>query len=96
MKRSLGKVAAQQVMRFRLAHLEVLPEVAEAEADDADCREVHSVDVFFDDKVFAEAKRKLSVYKADMPQEASTFRIWEGEDARRVRGLLVCRDVHPF
>lgn len=83
-------------MRFRLAHLEVLPEVAEAEADDADCREVHSVDVFFDDKVFAEAKRKLSVYKADMPQEASTFRIWEGEDARRVRGLLVCRDVHPF
>lgn len=87
---------AQQVMRFRLAHLEVLPQVAEAEADNADCREVHSVDVFFDDAVFAGAKRKLSVYKADMPQEASTFRIWEGEDARRVRGLPVCRCVCPF
>lgn len=82
-------------MRFRLAHLDVLPEVAEAEGDDADSREVHSVDVFFHDTVFAEAKRKLSVYKADMPQEASTFRIWEGEDARRVRGLLVCQGVCP-
>lgn len=76
-------------MRFRIAHLDVLPEVAEAEADNADCRKVHSVDVFFDETVFAEAKRKLSIYKADMPQEASTFHIWEGEEARKVRGLPV-------
>ncbi|KAH0838765.1 hypothetical protein J3R83DRAFT_7140 [Lanmaoa asiatica] len=105
LKRSLGKAAAQQVMRFRLAHLEVLPEVAEAEADDADCREVHSVDVFFDTRVFAEAKRKLSVYKTDMPQEASTFHIWEGEDARRRYNLsslsvgcitTLAGAVHPY
>lgn len=96
MKQSIGKAAAQQIIRFRLAHLEVLPEVAEAEANDADCREVDSVDVFFDEAVFAGAKRKLSVFKADMPEEASTFRIWEGEVARKVRGLPVYRGVCAF
>lgn len=64
----------------------MLLEVAETEADDADCRKVHSVEVFFDETLFVEAKRKLSIYKADMPQEASTYRIWEGESARKVRG----------
>jgi hypothetical protein len=78
-------------MRFRLAHLEVLPEVAKAETIDADCREVDSVDVFFDKAVFAGAKRKLSVFRADMPEEASTFHIWEGEVARKVRGLPAYR-----
>lgn len=87
LKRSLGKAAAQQIMRFRNAHLGVLLEVAKAEADNADCRPVDSVDVFFDETVFTEAKRKLSVFEAEMPEEANTFRIWEGEDARRVREL---------
>lgn len=93
LKQSLGKAAAQQIMRFRIAHLEVLIEVAEADASDSDCREVHSVDVFFDERVFAEAKRKLSIFEADMPEEASTFRIWEGEEARKVRESPVYR-VH--
>ena len=83
-------------MHFRLAHLEVLPEVAEQEAKDADCREVHSVDVFFDEAVFAGAKRKLSVFEADMPEESSRYRIWEGDVARKVRGLPVCWGVCPF
>lgn len=76
-------------MRFRLAHLDVLFKVAEAEADNAECRKVHSVDVFFDETVFAEAKRKLGIFKADMPDESSPFRIWGGEEARKVRGLRV-------
>lgn len=71
-------------MRFRLAHLQVLPEVAEAEADNADCREVEAVDVYFDETVFAEARRKLSIYKADMPQEAKAHYVWEGVEARNV------------
>ena len=96
MKQSLGKAAAQQIMHFRLAHLEVLPEVAEQEAKDADCREVHSVDVFFDEAVFAGAKQKLSIFEADMPEESSRYRIWEGDVGRKVRGLPVCWGVCPF
>ncbi|KAF8555922.1 DAO-domain-containing protein [Imleria badia] len=82
LKRSLGKAAARQIIRFRLAHLDILLEIAEAEANDADCREVQSVDVYFDDTTFVEAKRKLGIFKTDMPEEASPFRIWEGQDAR--------------
>ncbi|KAG6369806.1 FAD dependent oxidoreductase-domain-containing protein [Boletus reticuloceps] len=105
LKRSLGKAAAQQIMRFRLAHLDVLLETAKTEADGADCREVESVDVFFDDTVFAEAKRKLSVFEEDMPEEASANRIWEGEDAQKrynlsalAVGCVTTRAgaVHPY
>lgn len=54
---------------------------------------MQTVDVFFDEAVFAEAKRKLNIYKADMPQEAAPYHVWEGEDARRVRGSLVARHM---
>ncbi|KAG9310367.1 hypothetical protein JVU11DRAFT_9500 [Chiua virens] len=87
LKREFGKTTAQQIIRFRLAHFDVLSEVAAEEAKDADCREVQTVDVFFDELVFAEAKRKLAVYKADMPQEATPYCVWEGDEARVVRGL---------
>ncbi|KIJ60575.1 hypothetical protein HYDPIDRAFT_46094, partial [Hydnomerulius pinastri MD-312] len=87
LKQSIGTRAAQQIMRFRLAHLEVLAKVADAEADSADCREVQAVDVFFDGVVFAEAKRKLSVYKADLPQEAKAYEVWEGANAQKTFNL---------
>ncbi|KIK81486.1 hypothetical protein PAXRUDRAFT_754602 [Paxillus rubicundulus Ve08.2h10] len=105
LKQRLGSSSAQQIMRFRLAHLQVLPEVAEAEADNADCREVEAVDVYFDETVFAEAKRKLSIYKADMPQEAKTYHVWEGVEARNkfslsplAVGCIATRAgaIHPY
>ena len=82
-------------MCFRRAHLDLLLGIAEAESDDANCREVQSVDVFFDESVFAEAKRKLSVYEADMLDEAGTFHVWEGERARKVCEYLN-EGVHSF
>ncbi|KAF9221301.1 DAO-domain-containing protein [Gyrodon lividus] len=105
LKRSLGAPTAQQIMHFRLAHLEVLPEVAQAEADGADCREVEAVDVYFDETVFAEARRKLNIYKADMTQEAKTYRVWEGAEARNqfslsplAVGCITTRAgaIHPY
>ncbi|KIJ21260.1 hypothetical protein PAXINDRAFT_64511 [Paxillus involutus ATCC 200175] len=105
LKQRLGSSSAQQIMRFRLAHLQVLPEVAEAEADNADCREVEAVDVYFDETVFAEARRKLTIYKADMPQEAKTYHVWEGVEARNkfslsplAVGCIATRAgaIHPY
>ncbi|KAF9235862.1 FAD dependent oxidoreductase-domain-containing protein [Melanogaster broomeanus] len=105
LKQSLGLRRAQQIMRFRLAHLEVLSAVAEEEPDSADCREVETVDVHFHETAFVEAKRKLSIYKEDMPHEASTYRVWEGEEARNryslsplAVGCITTRAgaVHPY
>ncbi|KAG6333659.1 hypothetical protein ID866_5429 [Astraeus odoratus] len=81
LKIKLGKSAAQQIIRFRLAHLPILRSVGEDESPNADCRAVEAVDVYYDKETFDEAKRMLEVYKADMPEEAGPYTCVEGEAA---------------
>ncbi|KAI5992876.1 FAD dependent oxidoreductase, partial [Pisolithus albus] len=69
LKNTLGLRAAQHIIRFRLAHLEIQQRVGETDAPDADCRTVEAVDVYYDEETFEEAKRLLKVYKRDMPVE---------------------------
>ncbi|KAH7884108.1 FAD dependent oxidoreductase-domain-containing protein [Phlebopus sp. FC_14] len=87
LKQTLGTYAAQQIMRFRRAHVDILHSVAKAEADDADCRDVTAVDVFFEDTVYREAKRLVEVFKADMPQEGADFECLDGDHARQKYNL---------
>lgn len=84
LKNTLGLRAAQHIIRFRLAHLEIQQRVGETDAPDADCRTVEAVDVYYDEETFEEAKRLLKVYKRDMPVEGQQYECVVGEAARKV------------
>lgn len=49
------------------------------------CREVESFDVYFDVKMFEDAKRLLDAWKQDMPVEARDYISLEGANASEVR-----------
>ena len=78
------------LIRFRLQHIAELLNVA-AEEDaikESQCREVESLDVYFDQHLFEQAKNQLSNWKADMPVESKNFNWEEGETAAQVRTFL--------
>ncbi|KIK22144.1 hypothetical protein PISMIDRAFT_514201 [Pisolithus microcarpus 441] len=105
LKNTLGLRAAQHIIRFRLAHLEIQQRVGETDAPDADCRTVEAVDVYYDEETFEEAKRLLKVYKRDMPVEGQQYECVVGEAARKryhlseyALGCIATRAgaVHPY
>lgn len=105
LKNTLGLRAAQHIIRFRLAHLEIQRHIGQTDAADADCREVEAVDVYYDEETFEEAKRLLKVYKRDMPVEAEPYECLGGEAARKryqlseyALGCITTRAgaVHPY
>ncbi|KAG5634488.1 hypothetical protein H0H81_001775 [Sphagnurus paluster] len=81
LKAKYGQTVAQQIMRFRLAHVAQLREAAAAEGllADSQCREVETFDVFHDARLYAESKARLAVYHADLPVEVARYKIHEGE-----------------
>ncbi|KAH7920486.1 FAD dependent oxidoreductase [Leucogyrophana mollusca] len=83
MKRQFGIDMAKAIMRFRLSHLEEMKRVAAEEhlVEESQCREVEAVDVYFDQGLFEKAKRKLEVYRRDMPVESSSYRVFEASEA---------------
>ena len=77
------------LIRFRLQHISELLSVA-AEEDaikESQCREVESLDVYFDRHLFEQAKKQLLAWKEDMPVESQNFSWEEGEEAVKVRHL---------
>ncbi|KAI6137415.1 FAD dependent oxidoreductase [Pisolithus sp. B1] len=105
LKNTLGLRAAQHIIRFRLAHLEIQRRVGETDAPDADCREVEAVDVYYDEETLEEAKRLLKVYKRDMPVEGQQYECVVKEAARKryhlseyALGCIATRAgaVHPY
>lgn len=90
LKKKYGKEQAMMLIRFRLQHISELLSVA-AEEDaikESQCREVESLDVYFDRHLFDQAKKQLLGWKADMPVESQDFSWEEGEEAAQVRDNL--------
>ncbi|KAG5650074.1 hypothetical protein H0H81_000880 [Sphagnurus paluster] len=83
LKAKHGPAIAQQVIRFRLAHLTHIREAAAEDGvlADSQCREVEAFDVFHDARLYAASKAKLAAYCADLPAESADYKIYEGEAA---------------
>ncbi|TFK36432.1 FAD dependent oxidoreductase [Crucibulum laeve] len=107
LKEKYGAETAKRIIRFRLAHLENLLEVAEEEdlLVDSQCRRVQTYDVFFNQKLFDKCKEQLAIYMADLPAEGANYRVIEdrkGLKALELSPLTVgCMEttagaVHPY
>ncbi|KAH7910011.1 FAD dependent oxidoreductase-domain-containing protein [Hygrophoropsis aurantiaca] len=107
LKRQFGAETAKAIMRFRLSHLGEMRRVAAEEqlVEASQCREVESVDVYYDQGVFDKAKRKLEAYRRDMPVESAPYRVYEAAEAREkfhlspfVAGCMtsIAGAVHPY
>ncbi|KAF9814801.1 hypothetical protein IEO21_04909 [Rhodonia placenta] len=83
LKEKYGESTAKMMVKFRLSHLQEMKHIAESEdlLKESQVRDTVHVDVFTCPKTFAEAKETLMKWKADMPDESSTFGYCEREDA---------------
>ena len=86
LKKKIGVEQAKKLIRFRLMHIDKLKRVAVAEdiLKDCQCREVESLDVFYSQKTFDEAKALLKVWKEDMPEESQEYDYAEKDEAIEV------------
>ncbi|KAK0207927.1 hypothetical protein DFS33DRAFT_1458941 [Desarmillaria ectypa] len=80
LKKKYGAEAANEIIKFRLCHLDELISVAKEESltEESQCRKVDTYDVFFDKKVFEAAKEKLSRYLEELPSEKGGWGTTEG------------------
>jgi hypothetical protein len=77
---------AQKTIRFRLSHLKELLVVAQEEGIlmESQCREAEYLTVYYDERKWALARKKLAVWKADMPEESKGFKAVERKEAVEV------------
>lgn len=91
LKKKYGKAVAMEVVRFRLAHLDALVAVAEAEGADvvreSRIRRCDTADVCFEESVWEGSKRKLEVFLEDFEDQRGLWVVHEAEEARKVRFL---------
>jgi hypothetical protein len=74
-----GTAAARDIIRFRLAHLPTLLEVA-AEEDllqEAQARKVQQIDVYLEDQLYRHAKRDLEEYVHGLPERRTDYIVHE-------------------
>ncbi|KAF8250586.1 DAO-domain-containing protein [Wilcoxina mikolae CBS 423.85] len=90
-----GRGAADEVVRFRMAHLKQLLELAEKEgiAAAADMREVETVDVFCEADAWRDAQQKLRDWLEAFPDEKGHWKVWEGDDLKTKFGLTTAKGV---
>ncbi|KAF8266643.1 FAD dependent oxidoreductase [Lactarius quietus] len=83
LKSEFGLESAKRIIRFRLAHLPALREAVEdiSALDYSQVRDVEKLDVYFDQGEFEENLKALEEWKADMPEEAAGFSVFEGKEA---------------
>lgn len=83
LKKKLGSEQAAKLIRLRLMHLrEMLAVAIEDEiSSESQCREVDSLDVYFTQDKFDEAKIQLQAWKDDMPEEAKDYNAIEAKEA---------------
>ncbi|EIW86226.1 DAO-domain-containing protein [Coniophora puteana RWD-64-598 SS2] len=94
LKAHLGARTAQQIVRFRLSHLDAVRRAVDDEervhannAGRAQFRDVEAVDVFFERATFERAKALVGVYSADMPVEGARYEVCERAEAVEKFGL---------
>lgn len=89
LKKKYGREVAEEVVRFRLAHLEALVGVAEAEGEEVveacGIRRCGTADVCFEESVWEDSKRKLEEFLEDFEDQRGLWVAHEAEEAREVR-----------
>ncbi|KAE9369016.1 DAO-domain-containing protein [Stipitochalara longipes BDJ] len=82
-KKRFGAERAKALVNFQTSHLPILVDLANQEGWDlAEAREVETLDVFFDEEVWLDNKKKVEIFWLEMPEEAKDTYIWEKEEAR--------------
>ncbi|TFK57733.1 FAD dependent oxidoreductase [Heliocybe sulcata] len=81
-----GEKEAKTIIKFRLAHLREMMDVAVSEniVDHCQIREVETVDVYFDDARFGTAEEAFKVWQMDMSADTDTFYAADKESAIKV------------
>lgn len=94
LKKKFGKEVAMEVVRFRLAHLDALLAVAEAEGEEvvkeSQIRRCETADVCFEESVWEDTKRRLAVFLEDFEDQRGLWIAYEAEEARKVRSCCCC------
>ncbi|KAI5813513.1 FAD dependent oxidoreductase [Pyronema omphalodes] len=77
-----GRIEADEVVRFRMAHLKNLLELAEKEGltELAEARELETVDVYCEPEEWVKAQQRLREWLDAFPDEKGRWRTWEGAD----------------
>jgi hypothetical protein len=84
-KERFGTERARAIVDFQMSHLPILVDLAKQEGWGlAEAREVETLDVFYDEKVWVENKRMIEALRQGMPEESRDIFIWEKEEAREV------------
>ena len=90
LKEIFGMEAAKRIVKFRMAHLDVLVKRA-SELDgnlpeERKClaRVVDGVDAFFDEKKWEWAKARLAPFMEDLPEERERWKLYDAGEAQEV------------
>lgn len=86
LKERWGKDTARKITKFRLAHLDILLNVAEELnlGVKSQARRVQFLSVYFDSNSWHEAKERLAIFLADMPEHVGSWGTFEGDHLKKV------------
>lgn len=84
---AFGAKDAEKIVRFRLAHLKEMLGVADelGIAEETQARKIQFLSVYFGEEPWKAALERLRRFKEGMPEEATEWTSFEGEDIPRVR-----------
>ncbi|KAK7065001.1 hypothetical protein R3P38DRAFT_2827471 [Favolaschia claudopus] len=86
-----GSQAAQQIIRYRLAHLPQLMKVAEEEGllEVSQARVVEQLDAYLQEGTYRKAGKLFGGYVDAIPEERKNYKTYEGEEAVKVMHSFV-------
>lgn len=88
LKELFGKEGAKKVLKFRLAQLDAMLELAPRLGLDVEklgfLRRVDGLDVFYDENAFKRMKNRVADYLEDFPEEKDKWLVHEGADLNQV------------
>jgi len=88
-KKRLGSKAAKKIVEFQMRHLQHLLEVARDEGwDDAECRKVETVDVFFHGDSWTKARMAVDTLRREWKAVGDEVKVWDKEEA-----IEACQNV---
>lgn len=85
-KDRFGVERARALVDFQTSHLPILVDLARQESWDlAEARQVETLDVFYNEEVWLDNKRKVEEFRKGMPEGARDTFVWEKDEAHEVR-----------
>lgn len=85
LKALLGKEKAKRVLHFQLRHLPTILELVKDEGlDEAEAREVETVDLFTEQTMWDKAQEMVQELRRDAPEYAEDTMIWDSKQAQEV------------